>query len=570
MPIKYLFFAVFLTSVSYATCDPSLAPTYTTRAGFQKPQINSCSWGAATNANWSIVDSSVSILAGTNTFTGANTFTGLSWNFPTPNLTVDRIATKLGGTAGGSNSVSIGNSSLNLFKTSGYSGRPNVAIGPNALANFVDGGNTSQTGGQTAIGSSALASSTGTANTAIGDFAGTYLTYGNWNEFLGYLSGVALNGNGFVHGENNLFIGQFSGPTSTTPYISNSGAIGYASKVGQSNSLSLGCNATDCAGGGYSTFKVGIGTDTPSEVLDIVGNFKIEGTGNGIKFADGSLMTGTTTFIDNTSSLQSGATFYVSSGTVKTELDVLGNANFGASKTMVWDNTNGVLRLGGGAFDTSSWMTINQGSSLSAISIRGSGAESILITTNTTIDVLPIVAQNSVDQMTMTLDLTSRSGLLINSLPVAGPDSTFIPLTLKAQDTSSTVNSESIIIKSQGVSISSTTTFDQVLISTSGHFITNAGTTPVISSCGTTPNGSVVGNDNEGTITVGGGAVTACTLTFAKTWGVAPVCVITDNSTATTGDISSVSATAFTSSFSISIGGGTIWYRCGCSGASCR
>jgi len=117
--------------------------------------------------------------------------------------------------------------------------------------------------------------------------------------------------------------------------------------------------------------------------------------------------------------------------------------------------------------------------------------------------------------------------------------------------------------------ISSSATSFHVAISTSGHVIT-AGPSPTISTCGTTPNGSVVGNDNAGTITVGGGAVTACTLTFANTWGASPVCVITDNSTATTGDISSISATAFTASFSVSVGGGTIWYRCECTGASCR
>lgn len=116
---------------------------------------------------------------------------------------------------------------------------------------------------------------------------------------------------------------------------------------------------------------------------------------------------------------------------------------------------------------------------------------------------------------------------------------------------------------------STTTTFNHVLISTSGHFITG-GQSPTISSCGSTPNGSVVGDDNRGTITIGGGSVTSCTLTFANTWGAIPVCVITDNSTTIPGDISSISATAFTTSFNLSLGGGTVWYQCGCSGSSCR
>lgn len=116
---------------------------------------------------------------------------------------------------------------------------------------------------------------------------------------------------------------------------------------------------------------------------------------------------------------------------------------------------------------------------------------------------------------------------------------------------------------------SSTTTNFHVAISTSGHLITS-GPIPTISVCGTTPNGSVVGDDNNGTITVGGGSVTACTLTFASTWGSSPTCQEADSSVTPTADISAISATAVTFGFSASIGGGTIWYHCGCSGASCR
>lgn len=115
---------------------------------------------------------------------------------------------------------------------------------------------------------------------------------------------------------------------------------------------------------------------------------------------------------------------------------------------------------------------------------------------------------------------------------------------------------------------SSTSANFQVAISTMGHIVTY-GNTPVISACGVTPSGSVVGDDNQGTITVGGGAVTSCTLTFGSTWGATPTCVLTSNSTAVTTDISAISATAFTINSSLSLGGGIVWYRCGCSGLGC-
>lgn len=108
-----------------------------------------------------------------------------------------------------------------------------------------------------------------------------------------------------------------------------------------------------------------------------------------------------------------------------------------------------------------------------------------------------------------------------------------------------------------------------VAISTSGHFITY-GSPPTVSACGAVPNGSVVAaDDNGGTILIGGGVPTSCTLTFAKTWGVAPHCSSISNTTVVVDGIGSISATAVTFNFSAASGLGTFWYRCGCSGTGC-
>lgn len=116
--------------------------------------------------------------------------------------------------------------------------------------------------------------------------------------------------------------------------------------------------------------------------------------------------------------------------------------------------------------------------------------------------------------------------------------------------------------------ISTTSTFYSVAISSNSHFITG-GPAPTISSCGSGPNGSVVGDDNTGTITAGGGVVTACTLTFFRPWGTSPVCTISTNSTAITSDISTLNSTTMVTGFSASLGGGVIYYRCSCSGSAC-
>lgn len=99
-----------------------------------------------------------------------------------------------------------------------------------------------------------------------------------------------------------------------------------------------------------------------------------------------------------------------------------------------------------------------------------------------------------------------------------------------------------------------------VMVSTNGHVMTN-GLAPSISSCGG-GSPSVSGTDVAGTITVGSGVTTACTLTFATPYSAAPVCIVSDNSTAVTGDISSISATAVTFGFSASLGGGQVYYTC--------
>lgn len=92
-----------------------------------------------------------------------------------------------------------------------------------------------------------------------------------------------------------------------------------------------------------------------------------------------------------------------------------------------------------------------------------------------------------------------------------------------------------------------------------GHIVTGGGTTTV-SSCGTTP--SISGNDTAGTVTVGSGVVTACTITFARTRTNTPkvVGVVTGGGLNIAGSYSAKSTTAVTFSFAATIGSGTFDY----------
>lgn len=101
-------------------------------------------------------------------------------------------------------------------------------------------------------------------------------------------------------------------------------------------------------------------------------------------------------------------------------------------------------------------------------------------------------------------------------------------------------------------------------IDSDGHEFTS-GPLPTISSCGSSP--SVVGDDSQGTVTVGSGVTTACTITFSKPYNTNNgnmVCkLFGDSSTAVTGDITSCTASLMTVGFSATLGSGTFWYGAG-------
>ena len=94
-------------------------------------------------------------------------------------------------------------------------------------------------------------------------------------------------------------------------------------------------------------------------------------------------------------------------------------------------------------------------------------------------------------------------------------------------------------------------------IDSGGDIITGGGT-PTISSCGLSP--SVSGNDTSGTVTVGSGVTTSCTITFAKVRSSAPRVVGIVPNTAIAVGVSSKSTSAVTISFAATLGSGTFDY----------
>lgn len=202
----------------------------------------------------------------------------------------------------GSNNTAIGRSALYYNTT----GSDNTASGQIALFSNTIGSSNTASGAQalyhnttlnnnTAVGYGALNSqsfSSGTSpgnsnNTAVGYQAlysnqPTSISNGINNTALGYQAGqttVVANAN--TSGYNNTFIGANSGPGTATQ-LTNATAIGYNAKVSQSNSLALG-------GTGSYAVKVGIGTETPGQTLDVVGSATVSGSitaGNSIRLKE--------------------------------------------------------------------------------------------------------------------------------------------------------------------------------------------------------------------------------------------------------------------------------------------
>ena len=171
--------------------------------------------------------------------------------------------------------------SVIIGRHAGYatSSKDNVAVGMNALANSTKSG----VGDNVAIGRSALTGATQDGNVAIGAYAGAsitgYSTMGRSNVLIGYTSGYQndsgqITGNNLITGRYNTLIGPYTHTTKSD--VQYSSAIGYNAHVTKNHQIVLGKTSATLPDV-YIPGKLGIGTDSPSQKLDVVGNAEITG-----------------------------------------------------------------------------------------------------------------------------------------------------------------------------------------------------------------------------------------------------------------------------------------------------
>ena len=188
-----------------------------------------------------------SLTGGENTGVGHGSLYGLTSGFWNTGLGSQSLASVTGGVS----NTGIGVSAM----TSVQGGARNTAVGQSAMHYTVDSSNNAAFGYHAL---STLHTGGDATNTAVGYYSLHSLYEGSGNTALGGYSGEPM-----TYGFNGTFLGYNAGPTNDG--LTNATAVGYNAQVATSDSLVLG-------GTGDDAVKVGIGTTSPTQALDVNGN----------------------------------------------------------------------------------------------------------------------------------------------------------------------------------------------------------------------------------------------------------------------------------------------------------
>lgn len=332
---------------------------------------------------------------------------------------------------------------------------------------------------------------------------------------------------------------------------SNSVASGFIKVNGNDvNNLELGTGSTQMSittGG-----NVGIASITPGQVLDVVGNSRVQGTGKAILGSDNSVYTqasATTSGnfgiftnslqraqVDNTGDVEIGTTTTVDGGSGN--LSVWNNVGIGTTKVGLAGEAalsvmngnvgigtwlpQGALIINGGNVGIGTWIPRD------AISVSNSNAAAGGIKLPSTATVTFNFPASTSDYSNYALYGDTTSTVL--NAPTSG-------------NLAFRVNNSNLmnIITNGNVGIGSITPGQKLdvqgtvrVIGPGARIVTQQVTAPTVGSnaCGSTVQGTVVSgsSDLSGTITAGTLAVTSCAVTFNGTFTSAPNCICQDDS----------------------------------------
>lgn len=498
---------------------------------------------------------------------------GSSFGYPFPSNATSTLLTFSGGiTTGGT--VTLGTLTGVLHGTSGVVSASAVDLtsevtGTLPVTNGGTGANTFPAGARFVI-------SNGTgAFTSVA----APLTVSNGGTGSTTLSGV-LKGNG---------TGIIATAVLGTDYVNGSGVSGNCVQWGAGNSLTdAGAVCGTGGGGGITTLGPnGQGqtgatqtlATTTSTTNGLTSALKIVGSGNTQTFTPS--LSGILTTVGGGNGLSNPGSagapvlveYYGSSGAAALP--------FGASGTVL--NSNGtdiqysklnlastnsfsnslLVSLGGTASTTLTGILKGNGTSAVQTAIAGTDYQApISGTTGQNV----IISPTNTASATSTIFTSTASNVGVGTTtPAAKFTVSTSVATSDALDVTNSVGSTTFrsgtsdaVVDSFGVA--SSTGQAEFGVDAAGHNWTG-GLTPTLTSCGGgTP--AVTGDDNAGTITLGTGLTSACTLTFKSTWTQTPTCSATADAAGAAGEVTAISTTAVTFGVTVGNAGGKVYYSC--------
>lgn len=476
----------------------------------------------------------------------------------------------------------------NLSIGSCGSGTSTLAVGTGTAANFTTN-ITSPTAAVSFLGTQFKATTNGTTsfialNTSILPTPGganTNVQFNNSGSFGGdsgfqydsSVSSVTMKGNfGATKNSTSFVYDDFSGSGDPTLILNDFNGSPGGGIRGQYNGTEI-----------YS-FRLGTNTDfsiyaTTSSGLPATERIHFSNSNSGVDFIGlpsiRPLSPGVMHIVATSSNV---ATMLVSLSTEVTGNLPVTNLNSGTSATSstFWrgDGTWAAPASGGSPGGSDKQLQYNNATAFGGLNYTSATSTGLKLISQAAANV-PLTIQGASSQTGDLQDWANNSGTIISSVTSAGNAifPTVAVATVQVNGTNSISGNLTYSNSIGGIVVSTTVQINGAMIANNagvavstinfglvvGGHVEISSTTPSVSSCGTSP--SIVGNDMAGKVTIGGGVVTSCTVTFVGSWTNAPACW-TNSNTALTSFTATTTATTLTFGAGATFGGDVIMYGC--------